>query len=101
MAEWHIITCEYPPQAGGVSDYSYLVASALAAAGDQVHEWCAAASGNPPSAPVLVVHRDLGGFSPGDFHGVGKKLDEFPPPRRLLVQWVPHGYGYRSLNFYF
>ena len=22
----------------------------------------------------------------------------FPPPRRLLVQWVPHGFGYRSLN---
>ena len=25
-------------------------------------------------------------------------LDRFPPPRRLLVQWVPHGFGYRSMN---
>src|SRR5207247_8001315 len=22
----------------------------------------------------------------------------FPAPRRLLVQWVPHGYGYRGMN---
>jgi glycosyltransferase involved in cell wall biosynthesis len=28
-------------------------------------------------------------------------LDEFPRPRRLLLQWVPHGYGYRSMNLGF
>jgi hypothetical protein len=25
-------------------------------------------------------------------------LDRFAAPRRLLVQWVPHGYGYQSMN---
>jgi hypothetical protein len=34
---WHMITGEYPPQAGGVSDYSRVVARGLAAAGDTVH----------------------------------------------------------------
>jgi glycosyltransferase involved in cell wall biosynthesis len=28
-------------------------------------------------------------------------LDSFPQPRRLLVQWVPHGYGYHSMNIFF
>src|SRR6185295_20387626 len=31
----------------------------------------------------------------------GQGLDKFPAPRRLLVQWVPQGYGYRSLNLPF
>ncbi|HLB88020.1 MAG TPA: glycosyltransferase family 4 protein [Terriglobales bacterium] len=101
MAEWHIITCEYPPQVGGVSDYTYMLASALAAAGDRLHMWCPAGSGDPPPAPGLIVHRELGEFTPGDLHRVGKKLDEFSAPRRLLVQWVPHGYGYQSMNLYF
>ena len=34
---WHMITGEYPPQAGGVSDYSRVVARGLVAAGDAVH----------------------------------------------------------------
>jgi hypothetical protein len=28
-------------------------------------------------------------------------LKAFPAPRRLLVQWVPHGFGYRSMNVWF
>ena len=100
MIEWHIFTCEYPPQVGGVSDYTYLLASTLAVTGDHVHVWCPAAACDPPSAPGVVVHRELGRFAPGGLRCVGKKLNEFSAPRRLLVQWVPHGYGYRSMNGY-
>jgi len=35
----HLITGEYPPQSGGVSDYSYLVATGLAKASEKVHVW--------------------------------------------------------------
>jgi glycosyltransferase involved in cell wall biosynthesis len=35
---------------------------------------------------------------PSDLARVGRLLDKFPAPRRLLVQWVPHGFGWRSLN---
>jgi len=42
---WAIITGEYPPQAGGVSDYTRIVAEALVAAGDEVHVWTPAVSG--------------------------------------------------------
>ena len=111
-AEWHIITSEYPPQTGGVSDYTKLIANELAAGGDDVHVWCPGEDqrseirGQGSEAAEfnvgkLVVHRELGRFSPGDLRRVGKLLDDFAAPRRLLVQWVPQGYGYRSMNLPF
>lgn len=101
LSEWHLITCEYPPQIGGVSDYTYLVGSGLAATGNTVHVWCPPADGITPDAPGVVVHRELGRFTPSDLRRVGRLLDEFPSPRRLFVQWIPHGYGYRSMNLPF
>src|SRR3989442_2582773 len=101
MTEWHIITSEYPPQMGGVSDYTHLLASALAAAGDSVHVWCPIGHGGPPPARGVAVHRELGRLTPRDFRRASKKLGEFSAPRRMLVQWVPHGYEYRSMNLHF
>jgi glycosyltransferase involved in cell wall biosynthesis len=98
---WHIITCEYPPQAGGVSDYTRLVASGLAAMGDKVHVWCPPCEGAMLVAPGVAVHPELGQMSPADLRRAGTLLDEFTAPRRLIVQWVPHGYGYRSMNLPF
>jgi glycosyltransferase involved in cell wall biosynthesis len=106
---WHIITSEYPPQVGGVSDYTQLVARGLADAGDEVHVWCPTtadvASDGVDSAKTeperVIVHRSCGTFSSADLHRVDSELDQFPAPRRLLVQWVPHGYGYRSINLQF
>jgi glycosyltransferase involved in cell wall biosynthesis len=97
---WHLVTCEYPPQVGGVSDYSFAVARALAAAGHDVHVWCPTADRAAPAPTVdgVTVHQDLGRFSPSDLLRAGRRLDAVPGPSRLLVQWVPHGYGYRSLN---
>ena len=51
---WHLITCEYPPRTGGVSDYTRLVAEGLSEAGDEVHVWC------PPSVvDESVAVKDL------------------------------------------
>ena len=94
----HLITPEYPPQPGGVSDYTHLIANGLAAAGDEVHVWCPQAEGEVADANRVVVHRDLGRFSGSDLRRAGRMLNQFKGPRRLLVQWVPHGYGYRSMN---
>jgi glycosyltransferase involved in cell wall biosynthesis len=69
--------------------------------GDAVHVWCGAATENCPPSPGIIVHRELGSFSPRDLRDAGKLLDGFPAPRRLFVQWVPHGYGYRSVNLFF
>lgn len=97
---WHLITPEYPPQSGGVSDYTYLLASGLAAAGCEVHVWCPRSS-EAPTANGVKVHRNLGTFTPADLREVGRQLDRYAGPRRMLVQWVPHGYGYRSMNLAF
>jgi hypothetical protein len=104
VAEWHLVTGEYPPQPGGVSDYTRLVARGLAEAGDRVHVWCPPAPGPvraPASGGGVEVHRELGGLGPRDLARAGRLLDRYPAPRRLLVQWVPHSYGYRSLNLPF
>ena len=97
-ADWHIITCEYPPRVGGVSDYSLAIAGGLAAAGGRVHVWCPSADGPAPAVPGVTVHQELGAFAPRDLRRVGRRLNDLPGPQRLLVQWVPHGYGYRSIN---
>ena len=101
MTEWHLITSEYPPQPGGVSDYTRSLATGLAALGNQVHVWCPAFHGSAVSSEGVSVHRDLGRASQTDLARVGEQLDRFPAPRRILVQWVPHGYGYRSMNLGF
>ena len=97
----HFITSEYPPQPGGVSDYTKIVAEALGSAGDEVHVWCPNAKGEVPRASGVFVHRDLGDLDASDLRRVGRLLDRFEGPRRLLVQWVPHGYGYRAMNLPF
>src|SRR5712692_2984692 len=95
---WHILTPEYPPHLGGVSDYTRLVALGLVEAGDEVHVWGPRGSGGSGETSGLFVHDQLGEFGPTDLGRAGELLNAFPEPRRLFVQWVPHGYGFRSMN---
>ncbi|HEX7979505.1 MAG TPA: hypothetical protein VF461_12945, partial [Gemmatimonadaceae bacterium] len=53
---WCIVTCEYPPLTGGVSDHTFQLARALAAAGDVVDVWCPPAAGTPPQLPGVSIH---------------------------------------------
>lgn len=102
MIEWHIITGEYPPEQGGVSDYTRLVAAGLVDAGHTVHVWCPTIESRMShNQGGLNVHPVLGDISPPDLRRAGSLLDEFERPRRLLVQWVPHGYGRRAMNLPF
>src|SRR5579871_1584838 len=96
----HLITPEYPPQQGGVSGYTYRVASELATRGIRVHVWCRT-GGPAPESEGVTVQNDLGTFTRKDLLAVDAKLNSFPAPRHLVVQWVPHGYGYRSMNVEF
>ncbi len=105
MKTWHIITCEYPPQIGGVSDYTRLLAQQLTLAGDRVHIWAPAHPAQPEGSndSGFHVHRTLGDFSPPNFTATEKLIYQFDThqPRTFLVQWVPHGYGKRSMNLAF
>jgi glycosyltransferase involved in cell wall biosynthesis len=95
---WHLLTPEFPPRSGGVGDYTRLVADGLVDAGDEVHVWCPPVEGERSVHDGVVVHTELGSVRPADLRRVATLLNQFPKPRRLLVQWVPHGYGYRSMN---
>ncbi len=96
----HIITPEYPPAVGGVADYARHTAEALASAGEDVHVWCPSGAQRPGSG-AFQVHGTFEGFERADFARTDEALDRFAPPRRLFVQWVPHGYGRRSMNLPF
>jgi glycosyltransferase involved in cell wall biosynthesis len=98
VRRWHLITSEYPPQCGGVSDYTHQLAQALAKSGDEVEVWCPAGG---ESNSGIRVNGQLARMRPGDLRRLGAALDSFPRPRKVLLQWVPHGYGYRSLNVAF
>ena len=100
---WHIVTGEYPPQPGGVSDYSRTVAEGLAAAGASVHVWAPPAAG--PSAPetgsAVRVHRLPDLFGEASLAAMNRELDEGPRPHTLLVQYVPQAFGKRGMNLRF
>jgi glycosyltransferase involved in cell wall biosynthesis len=96
---WHLITGEYPPDPGGVSDYTATLAGALAAAGRAIHVWCpgdAAATVDGPDG--VAIHRVAGRFGPAGLTRLDRELDRFPGPRTLLVQYVPHAFGWKAMN---
>lgn len=97
----HIITGEFPPASGGVADYTSVLADALAAAGEEVHVWCAGRDGTTQPRAGLSVHRVLGRLGAADLANADAALAAFAGPRRLLLQWVPHAYGRGSLNVTF
>jgi glycosyltransferase involved in cell wall biosynthesis len=93
----HFLTPEYLPRHGGVGDYTHQIATELARAGEAVHVWGPSGSVSEPDSAILV-HSALGRFRPADLRRANSLLDGYPSPRRLVVQWVPHGYGRRAMN---
>jgi glycosyltransferase involved in cell wall biosynthesis len=100
LNHWHFITPEYAPELGGVSDYAKQVADALRAAGDLVHVWCRTTLAST-GCDSSWVHRRIRDFGPTELFSLGRELGGYPGPRRLFVQWVPHGFGWRSMNIAF
>ena len=98
---FHLITCEYPPAVGGVADHTRALASALAAAGVTVHVWCPRGDRAPEAAPGIHVHALPDGFGSMALRAIQRGLGTGRTRHRLFVQWVPHGYGRRSLNLPF
>lgn len=94
---WHILTGEYPPTTGGVADYTQRVAAGLAATGDTVDVWAPGVDSIVEPSGV-VVHRLPDHFGPRSLSLVGATLRHADAPRRLLVQYVPHAFGWKGGN---
>jgi glycosyltransferase involved in cell wall biosynthesis len=100
LNQWHMITGEYPPQAGGVSDYSCVVASGLAAAGDTVHVYAPENPGIEPADAGVSIHRLPGHFGARALAKLSRSLRRNTNDR-LLVQYVPHAFGFKAMNLPF
>ena len=108
---WHILTGEYPPQPGGVSDYTRQLACALVDAGDRVEVWAPryetrdrfpdGAERADSAVPGIVIHRLPDTFGPKSLLRLTRALNRLPSPRRLLVQYVPHAFGWKGANLPF
>src|ERR1700733_6107701 len=100
---WHIITGEYDPAPGGVADYTRSIAAALARRGDEVHVWSPPPPGGSPLAadPGVVLHPLPGGFGGPGLARLSAQFRALPPPRRVLVQYVPQAFGFRGTNVAF
>jgi glycosyltransferase involved in cell wall biosynthesis len=94
---WHLLTGEYPPQPGGVSDYTRLVARELARTGAEVHVWAPGQAGETREEG-LTVHREPGLFTPAGLVKLTRGLNRCRGPRRLLLQYVPHAFGLKAMN---
>lgn len=104
MAGWVILTGEYPPKPGGVSDYTRQLARALVARGDQVHVFAPEACGEPPQDAGVKVHRLPGRFDRISRRIAAERIDALVGRGEadvVLVQWVPTMYGQRSMNLGF
>lgn len=101
MVEWHMLTGEYPPQCGGVSDYSRLIARGLADAGDEVHVWAPEHHRSDDAEPGIQIHRLPGHFGRQALAQLDSALRHPCSNRRLLVQYVPHAFGWKAMNVLF
>ncbi len=97
---WHLITGEYPPQPGGVSDYSRIVGQGLVAAGDAVHVYAPAVAQDDHRDDSIRIRRLSGGFGPRGLAQLSRILDHRPDDR-VLVQYVPHAFGFKAMNLPF
>ncbi|HLW71097.1 MAG TPA: glycosyltransferase family 4 protein [Candidatus Binataceae bacterium] len=94
---WQILTGEYPPDRGGVSDYTRCVARGLAAAGDEVHVWAPPSTGLPSEDAGVVLHRLPDRFGPLTLPRLGAMIAR-AGGGRLLVQYEPQAFGWRGMN---
>jgi len=117
---WHILTGEYPARGrrpdrhrgpmtaehptGGVADYTRLVARGLVAVGDAVEVWVPAGPGDAAGSAAIwndegiLVHGLPDHFGGRSLVQLTRSLRAERGPHRVLVQYVPHAFGWRGAN---
>jgi glycosyltransferase involved in cell wall biosynthesis len=95
---FHLLTGEYPPGAGGVGDYTQLVAQALARRGCDVHVWTPSTH-SVQDAGGVHVHALPDSFGRRSREVLDDALTRMPGC--VLVQYVPNALGMRGANLPF
>src|ERR1700722_6618645 len=95
---WAILTGEYPPQPGGVADYTRQVALGLALANDEVSVYAPQHNkGDELDNPRLKIVRLPDNFGPRGLAALDRILSR-KQVDRLLIQYVPHAFGAKGMN---
>jgi glycosyltransferase involved in cell wall biosynthesis len=96
MNTWTILTCEYPPQFGGVGDYTAQVAAALAAAGDEVTVYCPPMPSQPVRRDGIEVIPLPDAYGPRSRQAIDDRLNV--RPSTIFAQYVPTAFGMKGAN---
>ncbi len=102
MNTWHVVAPEFPPDCGGVGDYTSLLATALAEDGAHVHVWYPAGSVGAAEQTLgsrLTVHSLPDRFGRGSRRALAAALST--TPGIVLLQYVPGAFGARGMNLPF
>ncbi len=85
---------------GGVGDYSCLVATNLACAGEEVHVWTPVQGTENSANGSVAIHSLPDHFGPHSLGLLNRNL-KHGNGSRLLVQYVPHAFGFKAMNVAF
>lgn len=95
---WALLTGEFPPQCGGVADYTQVLALALAAAGDDVLVFAPPCANTIATRAGISVHRLPDHYGSRGRRFLQSALAELPAPRAAVLQYVPQSFGLRGCN---
>ncbi len=94
---FHLLTGEYPPQVGGVGDYTAKLAAALARRGCAIHVWSPAVCDGSDGG--VIVHALPDRFGAASRRAIAGGIAS--QPGRVVVQYVPNAFGSRGANLPF
>src|SRR5882757_5162113 len=97
MPSWNIITGHYPPQPGGVSDYTRLIAHGLITAGDDVTVWTSPNDAGSVNVDSVRVNRLPDHFAARGLAILNRELKR-DRSSRVLLEYVPHAFGMKAMN---
>ncbi len=95
---WVVLTGSYPPDQGGIADYTFVLVKRLAQLGSRV--WVFTGPGDPsgphPEIDGVTVKRLPAHFTPAALLALESQIAALPQPREILVQYVPQAFGPRA-----
>lgn len=100
MTRWVLLSGEFPPDPGGVADYTRAVSEGLARRGHEIHVVAPRSRRGAAPAGLARVHLLSDTFGPRGLLELSSLVRELRP-ERLFVQYVPHAFGYKALNLGF